>query len=154
MFLLQMFLEGLSSIGCLGARTAFGFLFIATPGLEMVMLGILVSFPVVLATEDFVAGSECTAIRPLVTLHVLLQFARATRKLLALLTGDLVFTPMAGSRSEILGSLGMTWILGNNVTQSLECFQDLNGFLFLFLFLFLRTYGIISKVRLWGHCRI
>ncbi len=43
---------------------------IATPNLEVEMLAVLVSLPVVLAPETFITGSECAAVGALVSFHV------------------------------------------------------------------------------------
>jgi hypothetical protein len=70
MVFLQMVLEALSAVTNLGAGTALKLLYIAAPRLEMKMLGVFMSFPIILAAECFVAGQECAAVRPRVALHV------------------------------------------------------------------------------------
>jgi hypothetical protein len=67
---LQMLLKALSTVPYLGAGTAFDLLRIAEPRLEMEVLRVFVSFPIILAAESFVASREGAAIRPRVTLHV------------------------------------------------------------------------------------
>jgi hypothetical protein len=52
----QMLFEGLSAVTHLGTGTAFYFLCVAAPSLEMEMLRVFVSFPIILAAESFVAG--------------------------------------------------------------------------------------------------
>jgi hypothetical protein len=70
MIFLQMVLEALSAVTHLGAGTAFKLLCIAAPCLEMEVLRVFVSLPIILAAKGFVTGQECAAIRPRVTLHM------------------------------------------------------------------------------------
>lgn len=54
----------------------------------------------------------------------LLQFARTTLELSALLTGDYVLTLATGSRSWVLGLWGMVCIPLNNVAKIMKGLQD------------------------------
>jgi hypothetical protein len=44
---------------------------ITAPSLELEVLRVFVSFPIVFAAEGFIASQECTAVWPLMSLHVL-----------------------------------------------------------------------------------
>jgi len=68
---LQVVLKTLSAVTHLGTGTAFRSLLITSPCLQVIMLRIFMSLPVVLTTKGLVAGQEGAAIRPLVTFHVL-----------------------------------------------------------------------------------
>jgi hypothetical protein len=76
MVFLQMILKALATITHLGTGAAFNFLCIAKPSLDMKMLGVFVSLPVILAAEGFVACREGAAIRPRVAFHVLSKLVR------------------------------------------------------------------------------
>jgi hypothetical protein len=66
----KMLLESLSAITHLGACAAFKSLFVASPSLEVKVLRIFMTLPIILAAKGLVAGQEGAAIWPLVTLHV------------------------------------------------------------------------------------
>jgi hypothetical protein len=66
----KMLLESLSAITHLGACAAFKPLFVASPSLEVKVLRIFMTLPIILAAKGLVAGQEGAAIWPLVTLHV------------------------------------------------------------------------------------
>jgi hypothetical protein len=66
----QMLLESLSTVTHLGAYAAFNSFFTASPSLEVKVLRIFMTLPIVLAAKGFVAGQEGAAIWPLVTLHM------------------------------------------------------------------------------------
>jgi len=70
MRLYQVLLKSLSAVTHLGTSAAFKSLLIAAPSLQVKVLGVLVTLPIILAAKDLVAGQEGAAIRPLVTLHV------------------------------------------------------------------------------------
>lgn len=120
-----MLLESLSAITHLGACAAFKSLFVASPSLEVKVLRIFMTLPIILAAKGLVAGQEGAAIWPLVTLHVFLQFARTTREPLASLAGDLVFTSVAGSRSKVVGFWSMSGVLLHNIAKFANDFENL-----------------------------
>jgi hypothetical protein len=132
MRLYQVLLKSLSAVTHLGTSAAFKSLLIAAPSLQVKVLGVLVTLPIILAAKGLVAGQEGAAIRPLVTLHVFLQFARTTRKSLANLAGDLVLTLVAGSRSKVVRFGRMGVVLLHNVAKFTNDFENLQGLLLSF----------------------
>tara|TARA_R110002060_G_scaffold2894_9_gene4699 strand:- start:1893 stop:2291 length:399 start_codon:yes stop_codon:yes gene_type:complete len=68
--LLEMVLEGLTTVANFGTSSSFGTFRVAAPGFQVEVLRVFVALPIIFAAEVFVAGQECAAIRPLVTLHV------------------------------------------------------------------------------------
>jgi hypothetical protein len=95
----------------------------------MKVLRVFMSLPIILTAKDFIAGQECAAIRPLVTLHVLLQFARASFEFFTSLAGDLVFTLVTGNRSGILDFWRVTGILLDSISKITNNFKNFQGLL-------------------------
>ena len=137
----QVLLESLSAVAHLGAGASFESLLIASPGFQVKVLRIFMTLPVILAAKRLVTSQEGAAIRPLVTLHVfpdplalttgkrsrehILQFARSTGETLALLTGDFVLAPVAGSRSKIVGFGSMSCVFLQSIALLANYFENL-----------------------------